>query len=374
MAVARTIYCYVNNNIIQRVVSSDNRLIAGYCGEHNATKITFVFSGELWTDLIKYVDISSPSGAALSPIYVDNSNSFLLPIQALDTDGKLKFTLSGSEINPDTQEVVLRIKTGVSVLPVLEALDDGDIDPTAEIQGYLETVLNTINIASSTNDEITAAENLRVIAENLRISGEFARIDAEAARIIVEAARVLAENDRTNAESARDLAESARILAEQSRVSAESVRIDAENLRIINEEERISSEAVRVEMELDRLSAEETRIDNEGSRVVAEQGRVTAESGRVIAEQSRVNLYENISTVNGILFSDGAGNVRSAEFIHTQSIATSVWTINHNRDTYPSVTIIDSANNIVIGNVCYTNSNQLTVTFNGDFTGKAYII
>ena len=60
-------------------------------------------------------------------------------------------------------------------------------------------------------------------------------------------------------------------------------------------------------------------------------------------------------------------------FIYEQATATSVWEIQHNMKKYPSVTIIDSANNEVMGAIEYIDNNNLRITFNGAFGGKAYL-
>jgi hypothetical protein len=60
-------------------------------------------------------------------------------------------------------------------------------------------------------------------------------------------------------------------------------------------------------------------------------------------------------------------------FIYEQAIAANVWEIQHNMKKYPSVTIIDSANNEVMGTVEYIDNNNLRITFNGAFGGKAYL-
>lgn len=54
-------------------------------------------------------------------------------------------------------------------------------------------------------------------------------------------------------------------------------------------------------------------------------------------------------------------------------IASNVWEIEHNLDRYPSVSVVDSGNNIVMGRVQYIDKNRLTIEFNGAFTGKAYL-
>ena len=61
-------------------------------------------------------------------------------------------------------------------------------------------------------------------------------------------------------------------------------------------------------------------------------------------------------------------------FVHTQSGASTSWVVTHNLNRYPSVTLLLSASeDIVIGDVTYDSSNQLTVTLSGANTGKAYL-
>ena len=60
-------------------------------------------------------------------------------------------------------------------------------------------------------------------------------------------------------------------------------------------------------------------------------------------------------------------------YVHTQTVAAAVWTIIHNLGKYPSVSIVDSANDEVIGEVRYTNTNQVVVTFSAAFSGKAFL-
>ena len=62
-----------------------------------------------------------------------------------------------------------------------------------------------------------------------------------------------------------------------------------------------------------------------------------------------------------------------AFFTFTQSSAAATWSIQHNLEKFPSVTVIDSANNIVYGNTTYTDENNLTINFSAPFSGKAYL-
>lgn len=61
------------------------------------------------------------------------------------------------------------------------------------------------------------------------------------------------------------------------------------------------------------------------------------------------------------------------EFVYTQSSAASSWSITHSLNKYPSVTVVDSGNNIVIGDITYNNLSTLTINFTASFSGKAYL-
>ena len=59
-------------------------------------------------------------------------------------------------------------------------------------------------------------------------------------------------------------------------------------------------------------------------------------------------------------------------FTFTQASASSTWTINHNLDKFPGITVVDSSGNVVVGFETYNNSNQIILTFSAPFSGKAY--
>jgi hypothetical protein len=60
-------------------------------------------------------------------------------------------------------------------------------------------------------------------------------------------------------------------------------------------------------------------------------------------------------------------------FTFVQSTAAATWNITHNLGKFPSVSIVDSGNTIVRGNIDYTSENALTITFSAAFGGKAYL-
>lgn len=58
-------------------------------------------------------------------------------------------------------------------------------------------------------------------------------------------------------------------------------------------------------------------------------------------------------------------------YVHTQGTASDIWTIVHNLNKYPSVTVVDSAHTVVIGEVRYDSLDQVTVLFAATFSGMA---
>ena len=68
-----------------------------------------------------------------------------------------------------------------------------------------------------------------------------------------------------------------------------------------------------------------------------------------------------------------AVGITDSRYEHTQEFAGKVWEINHNLNKKPSVTVVDSGDNVVIGEVQYVDNNKLTVSFNASFSGKAYL-
>lgn len=66
-------------------------------------------------------------------------------------------------------------------------------------------------------------------------------------------------------------------------------------------------------------------------------------------------------------------DVYERAYIHTQAAPALQWTVSHNLNKYPSVSIVDSSNEEVIGEVEYVDTNNLIVKFTAPFSGEAYI-
>jgi len=78
------------------------------------------------------------------------------------------------------------------------------------------------------------------------------------------------------------------------------------------------------------------------------------------------NQIANLETETNSFISD-------KNFVYTQNIPSSTWTILHNLNKYPSVSVVDSANTVVEGGITYVDLNTLTISFSAQFTGTAYL-
>jgi hypothetical protein len=59
--------------------------------------------------------------------------------------------------------------------------------------------------------------------------------------------------------------------------------------------------------------------------------------------------------------------------VFTQSTPSASWTINHNLGFIPEVVVLDSANDMVEGDIDYVNNDTLILTFSAAFAGTAYV-
>ena len=96
----------------------------------------------------------------------------------------------------------------------------------------------------------------------------------------------------------------------------------------------------------------------------ASDGIVTGET--LLLESANSGLAIAVSN-NKVTFTAKLG------YVFTQSTPSATWTINHDLNKYPAVSIVDSANDEVIGEVHYTSTTQVVVTFSAAFSGKAFL-
>ena len=60
-------------------------------------------------------------------------------------------------------------------------------------------------------------------------------------------------------------------------------------------------------------------------------------------------------------------------FEFTQGQPATIWTIQHNLNKFPSVSVVNNNNVVINGEITYIDNNNLTCTFSAGFSGKAYL-
>lgn len=60
-------------------------------------------------------------------------------------------------------------------------------------------------------------------------------------------------------------------------------------------------------------------------------------------------------------------------YTHNQVSVSTTWTITHNLNFRPNVTVFDSANTMVEGSITHISNTQLSVTFSAGISGTAYL-
>lgn len=67
------------------------------------------------------------------------------------------------------------------------------------------------------------------------------------------------------------------------------------------------------------------------------------------------------------------GSLTDKHYRHKQINPSKVWTITHNLDKYPSVTVVDTGFTVVYGSIEFLTKNELTITFTDAFSGEVYL-
>ena len=87
-------------------------------------------------------------------------------------------------------------------------------------------------------------------------------------------------------------------------------------------------------------------------------------------------LVSNTQGPRGVTGSTGPTGPQgppASTFIFEKGVASDEWIISHNLSKYPSVTVVDSAGSVVIGDVFFVSNSQIILEFDAPFAGKAYL-
>jgi len=125
----------------------------------------------------------------------------------------------------------------------------------------------------------------------------------------------------------------------------------------------------------DIILAESGNINNFGTYRIAS---ITTD----IAEPNFFLVTLENYTSNGVISLDGyyifsefvdANSAGDKNFVFNQAVASATWTVQHNLDKFPSCTMVLSTGQQGYGDVTFIDENNLTITFAGAESGKAYI-
>ena len=92
-----------------------------------------------------------------------------------------------------------------------------------------------------------------------------------------------------------------------------------------------------------------------------------------IVKESGQSVSVSAPSASKVAVTSSVYQIHDSHYAFTQTVSTETWDITHNLSKHPSVTVIDSANNVVVGEVRYESENRLIITFNDPFKGKAYL-
>ena len=125
----------------------------------------------------------------------------------------------------------------------------------------------------------------------------------------------------------------------------------------------------------DIILAESGNINNFGTYKVAS---ITTD----IAEPNFFLVTLENYTSNGVISLDGyyifsefvdANSAGDKNFVFNQAVASATWTVQHNLNKFPSCTMVLGTGQQGYGDVTFIDENNLTITFAGAESGKAYI-
>lgn len=98
-----------------------------------------------------------------------------------------------------------------------------------------------------------------------------------------------------------------------------------------------------------------------GDQVSVNIGNTTINATKIVEPSTKV-------TIKGVIGADV-----DSHHTHDQNTSSATWTVAHNLGKKPSVTIVDSADSILHGQIQYTDLNNLTITLSAPTSGKAYL-
>lgn len=93
----------------------------------------------------------------------------------------------------------------------------------------------------------------------------------------------------------------------------------------------------------------------------------------IVNEDTANQVIVNQDAPNQVVVRLAANGGNTRRHTHTQAAVSDTWVITHTLGGKPSVTVVDSADTVVVGEVTYNSNSQVTVAFTVPFSGYAYL-
>lgn len=114
----------------------------------------------------------------------------------------------------------------------------------------------------------------------------------------------------------------------------------------------------------------------DGNSVLVGEGDPSSGLGKVgdsYIDKVSWGFWEKRSVIGWVNTGNVGSNFAAKTFVHQQIAASAEWVIEHNLGKKPSVTIVSSSGEVVLGKVVYMSDNALTIYFRAPFSGEAYL-
>jgi len=93
----------------------------------------------------------------------------------------------------------------------------------------------------------------------------------------------------------------------------------------------------------------------------------------VIYDEDGTTVLVEEEAATQIVVQLGLAQSFTSRHVHDQASAAASWAITHALGGRPQVTVVDTSDTVVVGDVTYTSDTQLSVSFPAAFSGKAYL-
>jgi len=100
---------------------------------------------------------------------------------------------------------------------------------------------------------------------------------------------------------------------------------------------------------------------------------IDAAYNEVLVAGSNVTLNKVITPAGTTITINTPAVIPDKTFVFIQLVPSASWSIEHDLDKFPSVSVVNNNNIIMYGDTEYIDDNNIIITFSGGFSGKAYL-